>query len=141
MHRHHFYLFHCHVRLLFHIPNVRQSSGDGTITIWIDVSVSKRQLKLYDASVLLKMYPIAIGKVLTPTPTGNYMIVNKEYNPGGPFGVLWMGLSKPHYGIHGTNDPSSIGKEVSLGCIRMFNDDVTELSSLVTIGTNVYIHR
>lgn len=115
--------------------------GDGTITIWIDVSVSKRQLKLYDASVLLKMYPIAVGKVLTPTPTGNYMIVNKEYNPGGPFGVLWMGLSKPHYGIHGTNDPSSIGKEVSLGCIRMFNDDVTELSSLVTIGTNVYIHR
>lgn len=132
---------YCHVRLLFHIPNVRHSSGDGTITIWIDVSVSKRQLKLYDASVLLKMYPIAIGKVLTPTPTGNYMIVNKEYNPGGPFGVLWMGLSKPHYGIHGTNDPSSIGKEVSLGCIRMFNDDVTELSSLVTIGTNVYIHR
>lgn len=134
-------VIYCHVRLLFHIPNVRHSSGDGTITIWIDVSVSKRQLKLYDASVLLKMYPVAIGKVLTPTPTGNYMIVNKEYNPGGPYGVLWMGLSKPHYGIHGTNDPSSIGKEVSHGCIRMFNDDVTELSSLVTIGTNVYIHR
>jgi lipoprotein-anchoring transpeptidase ErfK/SrfK len=111
------------------------------VTIWIDVSVSKRQLKLYDASVLLKTYPIAVGKVLTPTPTGNYIIINKEYNPGGPYGVLWMGLSKPHYGIHGTNDPSSIGKEVSHGCIRMYNDDVTELSSLVKIGTNVYIHR
>lgn len=71
------------------------------MTIWIDVSVSKRELKLYDASVLLKTYPIAVGKVLTPTPTGNYMIMNKEYNPGGPYGVLWMGLSKQHYGIHG----------------------------------------
>lgn len=107
---------------------------------WIDISVSNRQLKLYDASTLLKTYPIAVGKVLTPTPTGNYIIVNKEANPGGPFGVLWMGLSKPHYGIHGTNDPSSIGKEVSHGCARMYNNDVTELSSMVPIGTNVYIH-
>lgn len=111
------------------------------MTLWIDVSVSKRQLKLYDASVLLKTYPIAVGKVLTPTPTGNYIIINKELNPGGPFGALWMGLSKPHYGIHGTNDPSSIGKEVSLGCIRMHNEDVMELSSLVPTSTNVYIHK
>ncbi|WP_075620230.1 L,D-transpeptidase [Paenisporosarcina indica] len=110
------------------------------MVVWIDVSVNNRQLKLYDASVLLKTYPIAVGKILTPTPNGNYIIVNKEYNPGGPFGVLWMGLSKPHYGIHGTNDPSSIGKEVSHGCIRMNNDDVTELSSMVPLGTNVYIH-
>ena len=110
------------------------------MVVWIDVSVSNRQLKLYDASELLKTYPIAVGAILSPTPTGNYIIVNKEYNPGGPYGVLWMGLSKPHYGIHGTNNPSSIGKRVSAGCIRMFNDDVTELSSLVPIGTNVYIH-
>lgn len=63
------------------------------MAMWIDVSVNKRQLKLYDASVLLKTYPIAVGKVLTPTPTGNYIVINKEYNPGGPYGVLWMGLS------------------------------------------------
>lgn len=111
------------------------------MAIWIDVSVRNRQLKLYNASVLLKTYPVGIGKILTPTPTGNYIIINKEYNPGGPYGVLWMGLSKPHYGIHGTNNPSSIGKEVSKGCIRMHNNDVTELSSLVPIGTNVYIHK
>lgn len=111
------------------------------MTLWIDVSVSKRQLKLYDASKLLKTYPIAVGKILTPTPTGNYIIINKEIDPGGPYGALWMGLSKPHYGIHGTNDPSSIGKEVSLGCIRMYNDDVIELSSMVPIQTNVYIHK
>jgi len=130
----------CQEQVSLHIPNVRHDLGDGTMAIWIDVSVNNRQLKLYDASVLLKTYPVAVGKVLTPTPTGNYIIVNKEYNPGGPYGVLWMGLSKPHYGIHGTDDPSSIGKEVSAGCIRMYNDDVTELSSMVPIGTNVYIH-
>lgn len=111
------------------------------MTLWIDVSVRKRQLKLYDASVLLKTYPIAVGKILTPTPTGNYIIINKELDPGGPFGALWMGLSKPHYGIHGTNNPSSIGKEVSHGCIRMHNNDVLELSSIVPTSTNVYIHK
>ncbi|GGA23427.1 L,D-transpeptidase [Psychrobacillus lasiicapitis] len=110
------------------------------MTLWIDVSVKKRQLKLYNASVLLKTYPIAVGKILTPTPTGNYIIINKEVDPGGPFGALWMSLSKPHYGIHGTNDPSSIGKEVSHGCIRMHNKDVLELSSMVPTSTNVYIH-
>ena len=114
--------------------------GDDFLTLWIDVSVKKRQLKLYNASVLLKTYPIAVGKILTPTPTGNYIIINKEVDPGGPFGALWMGLSKPHYGIHGTNDPSSIGKEVSHGCIRMHNKDVLELSSMVPTSTNVYIH-
>ena len=111
------------------------------MTLWIDVSVQKRQLRLYNASVLLKKYPIAVGKILTPTPTGNYIIINKELDPDGPFGALWMGLSKPHYGIHGTNNPSSIGKEVSHGCIRMHNDDVLELSSIVPTSTNVYIHK
>ena len=52
-----------------------------------------------------------------------------------------MGLSKPHYGIHGTNNPASIGKNVSHGCIRMFNHDVLELSSKVPIGTRVSIHK
>lgn len=111
------------------------------MTKWIDVSTSRHQLKLFDGNRLLKAYPIAVGKILTPTPTGTYMIINKEVNPGGPFGVLWMGLSKPHYGIHGTNNPSSIGKTVSHGCIRMFNHDVQELSSQVPIGTEVWIHR
>lgn len=108
---------------------------------WIDVSASKRQLKLFDGNKLIKTYPIAVGKMLTPTPTGTYTIINKQPNPGGPFGVLWMGLSAPHYGIHGTNNPSSIGKKVSHGCIRMFNHDVLELSSKVRVGTSVYIHK
>ncbi|CCF15163.1 putative L,D-transpeptidase YkuD domain protein [Brevibacillus laterosporus GI-9] len=52
-----------------------------------------------------------------------------------------MGLSKPHYGIHGTNNPASIGKYVSHGCIRMYNRDVETLAKLVPIGTPVYIRR
>ena len=108
---------------------------------WIDVSTSKHQLKLFDGRKLIKTYPIAVGKMLTQTPTGTFKIINKQRNPGGPFGVFWMGLSKPHYGIHGTNNPASIGKNVSHGCIRMFNHDVLDLSSKVLVGTSVYIHK
>ena len=108
---------------------------------WIDVSTSKHRLKLFDGKKLLKIYPIAVGKILSPTPAGTYTIINKQPNPVGPFGVLWMGLSRRHYGIHGTNNPASIGKNVSHGCIRMFNHDVLELSSLVPIGTRVSIHK
>jgi lipoprotein-anchoring transpeptidase ErfK/SrfK len=108
---------------------------------WIDVSTSQHQLKLFEGNGLIKAYPIAVGKILSPTPSGTYTIINKQLNPGGPFGVLWMGLSKPHYGIHGTNNPASIGKNVSHGCIRMFNHDVLELSSSVPIGTRVFLHR
>ncbi|NHM32055.1 L,D-transpeptidase [Neobacillus terrae] len=109
---------------------------------WIDVSTSKHHLRLYDGNRLIKSYPIATGKILTGTPYGTYTIINKQPNPPGHvFGVLWMGLSKPHYGIHGTNNPSSIGKSVSHGCIRMFNQDVLELSSRVSIGTRVIIHK
>ena len=107
---------------------------------WIDVSTFKHQLKLFDGNKLIKTYPIAVGKMLTPTPTGTYKIINKQRNPGGPFGVLWMGLSKPHYGIHGTNNPASIGKFVSHGCIRMYNQDVLDLSAKVSVGTPVVIH-
>jgi lipoprotein-anchoring transpeptidase ErfK/SrfK len=108
---------------------------------WIDVSVSQHRLKLFDGNRLIKTYPIAVGKILTQTPYGTFTIINKQRHPGGPFGVFWMGLSKPHYGIHGTNNPSSIGKNVSHGCIRMFNHDVLELSSKVPVGTKVVIHK
>ena len=110
------------------------------LAIWIDVSTTKHQLKLMDGDKVLKTYPIAVGKMLTPTPTGTFTIINKDTNPPAPFGVLWMGLSKPHYGIHGTNNPSSIGQNLSHGCIRMYNHDVLELSKSTPIGTTVTIH-
>ncbi|MFK3939486.1 L,D-transpeptidase [Alkalihalobacillus sp. NPDC078783] len=105
----------------------------------IQVKTSSHQLTLFENGQVIKTYPVAIGKVATMTPYGQFTIVNKQANPGGPFGAFWMGLSKPHYGIHGTNDPSSIGKSVSHGCVRMYNEDVLELSKLVSVGTPVSI--
>lgn len=112
----------------------------------IRISLSKRRLYLSQNGKIIKTYPVGVGKIATQTPRGDFVIVSKvpyPYSyPGGPlspFGTLWMGLSKPHYGIHGTNNPSSIGKYVSHGCIRMYNDDVEELGRLVPIGTPVQI--
>lgn len=110
-----------------------------TIPYRIEVSINNRHLRLLRNGVLQKQYPIAVGRILHGTPVGDFIIINKAPNPGGPFGTMWMSLSKQHYGIHGTNDPSSIGKAVSRGCIRMFNRDVEELASIVPIGTLVSI--
>ncbi|WP_059170555.1 L,D-transpeptidase family protein [Bacillus sp. FJAT-27445] len=116
------------------IPGLPDPSA---IPYGIEVSVKKRTLALFKSGKFVKIYPIAVGKMLTSTPTGEYVIVNREPNPGGPFGVMWLSLSKAGYGIHGTNRPSSIGKAVSHGCIRMYNKDVLELASIVPNGTRV----
>lgn len=105
----------------------------------IIVDLSDRQLYLLDGDTVVRGFPVGIGRMVTETPTGEFTIINKQPNPGGPFGAFWMGLSKPHYGIHGTNDPSSIGHMVSLGCIRMYNEDVVALSKLVPVRTRVTI--
>lgn len=110
-----------------------------TIPFQITVSLSKRTLTLFQSGRIRKNYPIAIGKMLTQTPPGKFIIVNRQPNPGGPFGALWLSLSKSGYGIHGTNNPASIGKAVSHGCIRMHNRDVLELGSIVPNGTAVII--
>ena len=106
-----------------------------------EISTNNRWLRLFKDRVLQKQYPIAVGRMLHDTPIGEFIIINKAPNPGGPFGTMWMSLSKEHYGIHGTNDPSSIGKSVSRGCIRMHNHDVEELASIIPIGTRVVIHQ
>jgi L,D-transpeptidase ErfK/SrfK len=108
-------------------------------TYKIVVSLSQRRLFLYENQHVRKSYPVGIGKILSQTPVGDFLIVNKQAHPGSPYGVMWMGLSKRHYGIHGTNNPASIGKRVSKGCIRMYNHDVLELASLVPLGTHVYL--
>lgn len=104
----------------------------------ITVNVSARTLTLYKDGKWFKSYPVAVGKPETPTPKGTRKIINKASNPGGVFGAKWLGLGDG-YGIHGTNNPSSIGKAVSNGCIRMYNKDVTELYNIVPIGTTVKI--
>lgn len=105
----------------------------------ISVSLTSKRLSLSRAGHVVKTYPVGIGKMLTQTPVGEFVIVNREPNPGGPYGVMWLSLSKLGYGIHGTNNPASIGKLVSKGCIRMHNKDVLELARQVPNGTRVTI--
>jgi L,D-transpeptidase ErfK/SrfK len=118
------------------IPNL---PNPNSIPYSIHISISTKRLILNRNGQVVKEYPIAVGKIVTATPVGDFVIVNREPNPGGPFGAMWLSLSKIHYGIHGTNNPSSIGKSVSHGCIRMYNHDVLELASLVPNGTRVSI--
>lgn len=105
----------------------------------INIDTKARLLTLYKNNKWFKSYPIAVGKPSTPTPKGTFKIINRAVEPGGVFGVRWLGLSKEGYGIHGTNNPSSIGKAISNGCIRMYNEDVLELANTVPIGTMVKI--
>ncbi|MDF2713592.1 MAG: hypothetical protein K0R28_517 [Paenibacillus sp.] len=107
----------------------------------IIVDLSDRRLHLLEDDRVVQSYPVGIGKMLTATPTGQFKVINKAPNPGGPFGAYWIGLSKKHYGIHGTNDPSSIGKLSSAGCIRMHNRDVLQLERRVRIGMPVTIRQ
>ncbi|RNC29774.1 MAG: putative L,D-transpeptidase YkuD [Candidatus Dichloromethanomonas elyunquensis] len=105
----------------------------------IIISLGKRQLYLLGDQKVLKSYPVGIGKILTATPIGTFRIITKAPNPGGLYGAMWIGLNKPHYGIHGTNNPQSIGKLVSKGCVRMYNKDVVELANTVPVETVVII--
>ncbi|GAK13550.1 L,D-transpeptidase family protein [Geomicrobium sp. JCM 19039] len=110
-----------------------------TIPYTIRVSIHNHTLTLLQNGAPIRVYPIAVGRMVTMTPVGSFVIVNRQPNPGGPFGTMWLSLSKLHYGIHGTNDPASIGHSVSHGCIRMHNADVNELASIVPNGTRVTI--
>jgi hypothetical protein len=106
----------------------------------ITVDVDKRKLHYASASQS-KIYPVGVGRARTPSPLGHWTIVEKVLNPGGAFGVRWMRLSVPWggYGIHGTNNPDSIGKAYSHGCIRLQNADIIELYDLTPIGAPVTI--
>lgn len=105
------------------------------------VSLYNRTLSLFNDDELVKTYPIGVGKMLLTTPTGYYKVINKLQNPDGSSGSMSMGLSRPHYRIHGTNEPWTIGQLVPQGCIRMHNKDILELSDRVSIGTTVVIRH
>jgi len=116
------------------------------------VSLPDRQLALIESGQVKKVYPVAVGKDSTPSPTGSFQIVarvtdptyyheGKVIAPGprNPLGTRWMGLGYKGYGIHGTNAPNSIGKAASHGCIRMAKRDLEELFELVKVGDEVEI--
>lgn len=107
----------------------------------ISINLTSRRLTHWERGRIKNIYPISVGRPARPTPTGNFRIVTKRISPGGVLGSRWLGLSIPHgnYGIHGTNEPRTIGGYTSNGCIRMRNRDVEELYPQVEISTPVQI--
>lgn len=126
----------------------------------IVIDKSENRLWLYENGLVLRSFPVATGMNPAQTPEGSFTIVMKVVNPpwtnprtgetipGGtprnPLGTRWLGLSVGggrEYGIHGTNDPTSIGRHVSHGCVRMQKPDVEWLFQQVPIGTPVVIKK
>jgi len=120
----------------------------------IVIDKSTNQLQFYQDELLQRTFPVATGRTLALTPEGNFSVVIKLVNPyysrlnipGGspnnPLGYRWLGLSVGGggiYGIHGTNNPSSIGTYASSGCIRMYNQDALWLYEHTPVGTPVKI--
>ncbi|MGB9489264.1 MAG: L,D-transpeptidase [Terriglobales bacterium] len=116
------------------------------------VSIPDRKMALFANGKVVRIYRVAVGKSSTPSPVGEFKIVTRVSNPtyyhkghvvaagkGNPVGTRWMGLSAKGYGIHGTNQPRSIGKAESTGCIRMGKRDIEELFTLVDVGDAVQI--
>lgn len=112
---------------------------DGKKVILIDTN--RRKLTLFNDGKPFHQFPVAVGKMETPTPIGNWKIIRKATNWGTGFGTRWLGLNVNWgiYGIHGTNKPYSIGGYQSHGCIRMFNGNVEQLYKWVSVGTPVII--
>jgi hypothetical protein len=116
----------------------------------IIVSLEDRKLALLEDGQVKKVYTVAVGKPSTPSPVGTFTIQRRVANPvyhhdgktiqsgpHNPVGTRWMGLSVHGYGIHGTNEPRSIGNAASHGCVRMAQADLEELYSLVAVGDTV----
>lgn len=138
-----------------HKMQIQKSLSDsGASAREIIISIPDRRLALLEDGKVVKTYPIAIGTAFTPSPEGDFTIINhakdptyrhkgKEIQPGedNPLGSRWMGLSLKGYGIHGTNVPRSIGKAASHGCFRMARRDVEDLYERVHVGDKVKVRR
>ena len=130
----------------------------------IVVSKSKGTLKAYDQSdKLIAVYTATMGSTHDPLPLGDWGITGVSHNPkfrynpdlfwdakegsekamlppgpNGSVGVVWIDLTKPHYGIHGTPKPETIGRAESHGCVRLTNWDVARLAQMVSTRTKVH---
>jgi hypothetical protein len=127
-----------------------QATAQNTAKRVIVVSLEDRKLALVEDGQAKRVYSVAVGKPSTPSPVGTFTIERRVQNPtyhhdgrtippglGNPVGTRWMGLSIHGYGIHGTNEPKSIGKAASHGCIRMAKADLEEFYGLVAEGDTV----
>jgi lipoprotein-anchoring transpeptidase ErfK/SrfK len=130
----------------------------------IHISRKERMLELMDGEKLIASVPITPGGGRLQTPAGKWRILGVAAmptfrwdkgvlehgvrtenfymlppGPNNPVGVLWIGLNKPGIGIHGTNQPQTIGRAASHGCMRVANWDVIRLSKMITKGMTVVI--
>lgn len=119
----------------------------------VEVKLASHRVRAYDGSKLILDEPAAVGIQATPTPVGRFYVkeILRPPTPNGPYGAYALGLSafsetletfgggEAVIGIHGTNDPSSIGADVSNGCIRLGNDAITTLAENLPLGTPVEI--
>jgi lipoprotein-anchoring transpeptidase ErfK/SrfK len=116
------------------------------------VSIPDRKLAVIEDGKTIRTFSVAVGAENSPSPTGEFRIVARlkdptYYHPGvvippgpdNPIGPRWVGLDKKGFGIHGTNEPRSIGKAASHGCIRLRNRDVAEFFRMVSVGDVVKI--
>lgn len=123
------------------------------------VDKSDGVLRAYAGDRLLAQFPATMGSSHDPLPLGSWKIQGLSYNPtyaynpsllrnaksdekhqlpagpNSPVGVIWMDMNKPHYGIHGTPEPQTIGRAESNGCVRLTNWDAARLSLMVKAGT------
>ena len=145
------------------VPNVLTPAPAEVASIVVDASTGRLNVLNSNGRVEAS-YPATLGSAHDPLPIGNWKIVEVswyphfKYNPKlfwdadnknprailapgprNPVGVVWMGLSKEHYGIHGTPNPSKIGLTTSHGCIRLTNWDAAELGKMVRVGTPVIL--
>jgi len=149
------------VGTIIRIANVGQPVSRQVTRVVADKG--RKQVFAYDAAnKLVVSYPATIGSTDTPSPVGTHLIsrvvLDPDYTynpninfkqgenstilkippgPNGPVGSVWIALDKPTYGIHGTPDPSKIGKTESHGCVRLTNWDAQELAKLVKAGVPV----
>ena len=127
----------------------------------IEVDKAEKAVRAYDASdTLIAFYPATIGSGDNPSPSGNVKVngvarapdytydpsklsfgkgpkVIVPAGPNNPVGAVWIDLDRPSYGIHGTPDPTRIGKSASHGCVRLTNWDAQQLAAAVKPGVMV----
>jgi len=153
--------------VVIQVPNVTRPPLEKMPRMTILVSRKQGSVEAVDEhGVVIARYPATTGSAHDPLPLGKWKIKgvawNPPYNynpalfwdadasdkkeklapgPNSPVGVVWIDLSKAHYGIHGTPMPSTIGKTSSHGCIRLTNWDATELATIVTPGMPAILEK
>ena len=122
---------------------------------FVQIELRRHRLTLFRAGRVIVREPVGVGRLALPTPRGLYYIVEllKQPDPRGPYGPYAFGLSAysnvlytfgggpGQVGLHGTDAPTGLGRDVSHGCIRMKNASIKKLARLLPLGTPVRITR